>query len=158
MTNPNIPSRIFDAPTLRLLLFLQGSTPPSPFRRSPYHFAELLSPSNVAGAAAKTIVKVIPVMGRRSISVMLRGATTGGGSSVNVTVGGVNAGASERQIAFAAIEPATECVLIPQVSLTVGGTYKATFTDPQVQYLTFYVQRVGAASEDGVYVTVDAVD
>lgn len=145
---------VFTPPTLRLLLFLRGPTQFT-LRRAPLLFRSFLNPGGAPGPIASTLTKVINVYGRRVINLMLRGATTGGGSAAVVRIGGVN---GRPQIAFPDLTSCLEETLVAPVTLTAGQAHPVTLTDPGVDFLTVYIQRTGVGADNGIQIGVDARD
>lgn len=147
---------VFQAPTLRLLLFLRGLASQG-MRRSPLAHSDFIEPTGPAGPVAEQLVRVFNVHGRRRVRIMLRGVLTGGGT-VQVRVGGVVSGVSGLSGPSTPIITGLESELVAATVLADQAATTKYLDLPQVQYLTLYMSRAGVGSTGGAYVFIESID
>lgn len=142
---------VWTNPELRLLLYFTGAVALPPGIRAPYHLAFGCAPPN---GPAFTLIKVVPIMGRRHVKVAARNRAAG---AVNVKLTGTVAKltyASNTTAPFGAVD-SDELELV--ASTAVAGQAGAIFTldHPGVTFLLVWANGAGV---DAVDFSIDAFD
>lgn len=127
---------VWTQPQLRLLLWLKPPTTGLPLSRAPFYLQFIMNP---VSSATETLFKVIPLQGRRKVSVRIRNTAASG--PVNIRLGSVvNESAFNRGI---------EATLATAAGVTATTPFYATINDQEIGFLTVYASLPGGGAPDG---------
>ena len=141
---------VWTNPELRLLLYFTGVAALPPGIRAPYHLAFGCSPPNGPGF---TLIKVVPIMGRRHVKVAARNRAAG---AVNVKLGGVVSRvlASNNVAPFGSVV-SDELELVASTAIVGQAGTIFTLDHPGVTFLLLWANGAGI---DAVDFSIDAFD
>jgi len=124
---------IWTQPQLRLLLWLKPPTTGLPTARAPFDFFFVMNP---VSAAAETLFKVIPLQGRRKVSIRIRNTAASG--PVNIRIGSV--------VNTNAFNQGIEATLATAAGVTATTPFYATINDQEIGFMTIYASLPGGGA------------
>lgn len=127
---------IWTQPQLRLLLWLKPPTTGLPVARAPLDFRFTMNP---VSSATETLFRVVPLQGRRKVSVRIRNIAASG--PVNIRLGSV--------VNENAFNQGIEATLATAAGVTATTPFYATINDQEIGFLTVYASLPGGGAPNG---------
>lgn len=121
---------IWTQPQLRLLLWLKPPTTGLPVARAPFDFRFTMNP---VSSATETLFRVVPLQGRRKVSVRIRNTAASG--PVNIRLGSV--------VNENGFNQGIEATLATAAGVTATTPFYATINDQEIGFLTVYASLPG---------------